>query len=173
MEAGGVGADEVALDEVAPGVLAVDVDADAIEDLVAITIRAGTPLMRARCLLPEIRLPAPATVPPIVLSGDAVDEDADVVRQGLVAGLVGADVVALDQVARRTDAEDLDADAVAGGSVARDDVARAGRRAADRVVGRVVDVTRRLPSVAHGEPAGHVGADDSCPRTSVRVRRRR
>ena len=52
------------------------------------------------CVLPEMTLPAPAAVPPMVFAAAAVDLDAvAVVAQGGGAGGVGADVVARDQVA--------------------------------------------------------------------------
>src|SRR5262249_39088276 len=67
-----------------------------------------------------------------VTRGIAIDENAiPTVPQIHQPGDVGPDIVALDHVPRGAGLLDLDA----GGEVARDDVARAGGRAADGVVG--------------------------------------
>src|SRR5207245_3610018 len=96
------------------------------------------------------------------VGGSAVDEDAVAqVAQARRPGGVGADEVAGDDVVRRhqgaIESAAADADAVAG--VAADDVARAGRRAADGVVLHVQIQSYSVAAVPQAGGPRCVGAD--------------
>src|SRR5262249_28838820 len=83
----------------------------------------------------------------------------DCIRQGRVSGGVGADVVALHDVADRPVPLDVDATETARETVARNDVPGRRRGAADRVVGGPIVQHDALVAVADGKGAGEVGAD--------------
>ena len=104
--------------------------------------------------LPEIKFPAPAAVPPIVLfAASAVDVDPVLgVAEVDGAGEIGADVVALDEVAGGGRAGDPDP----VGLVARDHVP-GGTDAADRVAARAD--AHAVHEVAEVSRAVDVGAD--------------
>ena len=141
MLAGGVGADQVALDQVA-------VASEPSSQRPQPVFGSAPP----KPTLPEMRLPAPAAVPPIVLSrGD--DEDAPQVVQRLRPGDVGADLVALDQVAGRV-ADDLHAVGAAGHDVG-------GAGVVPPIVLPVAPPDDRIPAacVANRHGPGDVGAD--------------
>jgi hypothetical protein len=132
--AAGVRADEVALDNVVGGAVAGDLD--------AVAVVARDDVARAQ------GGPADEVVPRAAGNEDAVVGVAEV--GGPVA--VGADVVALDDVAERARGADLNAGAVAG-----DDVALRGRDAADRVpAAEDVDADAGVPKHSR---ARAVGAD--------------
>ena len=86
-------------------------------------------------MFPEIEVTGAGAGPSDRVAGDVVDEDPDVVGQGLGAGGIGADGVAQHQVSGRPEAQDLKADAGALRiAVPRDQVAARPRvRSADRV----------------------------------------
>ena len=147
--AGGVGADEVALTTIAgKGLSRIGID--------------WIPLPA----LPEMTLPAPAVVPPIVLLVALVDQipaGRGWRWQTCPAALVPMKLPC-DHVAGRAGAGDPDAVA----AVAGDDVAGPGGRAADRVVVTCVHLDA-VVGVGQGGGAGGVGADRSCPATRLPV----
>ena len=141
--AGGVGADEVALDQVA---------------------RRPRPMEPTPCrAVCRDDVAGAAIRPADRVAARRRDQHAvDAVAQGrpVPGPSVGADEVALDQVARRAAAP---MSRMPSADVAGDDVAGAGGRPADRVARRVLDRAARRCDVAQAGRAGGVGADESCP----------
>ena len=113
-------------------------------------------------LLPEIKLPAPVTVPPIVAYEALVKFRPILVAQGHGAGHIGADVVALDErIVAGTQR-----DAIAG--ITGDDVSGQRGGSADRCV-----VSSVLPdavvAVGEGTRAAGIEADDVARDQRARV----
>ena len=142
--------------------------------------RAFMPVLSVPIMLPIIMLPPPAAGviaghfdADVEITGDQVADDhvaigpgeqgdSIVVAEAVGAGDVGADVVALDEVAVAIAGE---VDGVLGG--AHDEVARAGGRTADDVVG-AIGVEQDAIADGAGERVG-AGAIDADPIASKRL----
>src|SRR5262249_36171543 len=139
----GADSDEIPLDDVTRRTGLIDVAAIIDVDAIAAVGREDIPLPRARAA-------------DQVVGGATPDGHAVVaVAEGLGAGRVGADLVALHDVARSTSPFDGDAPI----DVARDEVPGAGGRSADRVVRRAAPHGDAVEVVAQRLEPGVVGAD--------------
>ena len=158
--AGGVGANEIARDDVSGGVTATDVDHRA-----AVESTADGDAGKAKVGGDNVPDPG-GRAPDRVVRRPGDEHSALDVAQSVGPGGIGADVIICDDVAARVlpvDIEDLDPFA----QIARDEVAGGRASAADRVIGRPsIDVnaaerrSARSRIVAQGGRARRVGADE-------------